>query len=127
MGFVSAVSDEYFGLESQRFAVDSFSQIKLTGYKANHLVYESNTTKEQFAVFSEIFYDKGWNAYLDGKLVDHVRVNYVLRGMSIPKGKHQVEFKFEPKTYYTGEKVAYASSIALIILLIFTGFKQFRN
>lgn len=122
-----AVSDEYCGLESQRFAVDSLSQIKLTGYKANHLVYESNTTKEQFAVFSEIFYDKGWNAYLDGKLVDHVRVNYVLRGMSIPKGKHQVEFKFEPKTYYTGEKVAYASSIALIILLIFAGFKQFRN
>jgi uncharacterized membrane protein YfhO len=82
---------------------------------------------DQLAVFSEIYYDKGWNAYLDGKPVPHLRANYVLRAMKIPAGNHTLEFKFEPKTYFNGEKIALAGS--LIVLLIFVGgvFMEFKK
>ena len=77
-------------------------------------------------IFSEIYYDKGWNAYVDNKLTPHFRANYVLRGMQVPAGNHTVEFKFEPTSYYTGETVAYASSIILLLLLGFVSYKEFK-
>ncbi|MBL0070357.1 MAG: YfhO family protein [Bacteroidetes bacterium] len=106
---------------------DSTGVIKLTAYKANHLTYTTKLQSNQLAVFSEIYYDKGWNAYIDGKPVPHLRANYVLRAMKIPAGNHTIEFKFEPKTYYTGEKIALAGSI--LVLLIFVGgvFMELRN
>lgn len=106
---------------------DSTATIKLTSYKANHLTYTTKLQSDQLAVFSEIYYDKGWNAYLDGKPVPHLRANYVLRAMKIPAGSHTLEFKFEPKTYYNGEKIALAGSI--ILLLVFAGgvFMELRN
>ncbi|MEI2707655.1 MAG: YfhO family protein [Chitinophagaceae bacterium] len=61
------------------------------------VTYKSKATSTQFAVFSEIYYDKGWNAYIDGKLTPYAKVNYVLRGMPIPSGEHEIVFKFEPK------------------------------
>lgn len=97
---------------------DSTATISLTDYKANHLTYQSNVSSEQFAVLSEIYYPKGWNAYIDGKPVEHIRVNYVLRGIRIPAGTHKIEFKFEPATYYTGEKIALASSATLILIFV---------
>jgi len=97
---------------------DSLSTIKLISYQPNKLIYETNTKNDQLAVFSEIYYDKGWNAYIDGKLTPHFRANYILRSMIIPGGSHKVEFKFEPKVYQVGEKVSYASSIALLIFLL---------
>ena len=57
-------------------------------------MYETEATDKGFAVFSEIYYPKGWNAYVDGNLTPHTCVNYILRGMEIPAGKHKVEFKF---------------------------------
>jgi len=97
---------------------DSLSTINLVNYKANHLTYKANTQKDELAVFSEIYYDKGWNAYLDGKQIQYFRANYILRAMIIPKGEHTIEFKFEPKSYYNGEKIGYASSIILLIMLL---------
>ena len=94
--------------------------IKLVDYKPDQLSYESNTTTDQFAVFSEVYYnsEKGWNAYIDGKKTEHVRVNYILRGMMIPAGVHTIEFKFEPKLFYTLKRIELISSIfALIVLL----------
>jgi len=95
---------------------DSAGTIKLLSYLPNDLQYESTCSAEQFAVFSEIYYDKGWNAYVDGKQLPYIRVNYVLRGMRIPAGNHKIEFKFEPTVYITGEKISLASSAILILL-----------
>ena len=81
-------------------------------------MYESNTNAAQLAVFSEIFYDKGWDAYVDGKLVSHFRTDYVLRAMIVPEGKHNITFKFEPKTVQKGQTIALASSATLYIGLV---------
>ena len=69
-------------------------------------------------MFSEIYYPKGWNAYVDGTLTPHFRANYVLRAMILPAGEHKVEFRFEPRAYYLGEKVSLVSSIVLILLVV---------
>lgn len=92
---------------------DSVSTIKLTKYQPNKLVYESNASSPKLAVFSEIFYDKGWNAYIDGQPAPHFRTNYVLRGMKVPAGKHEIEFRFEPSAVALGETITLVSSIAL--------------
>jgi hypothetical protein len=96
---------------------DSTANIALTYYSPDTLNYTSNTAAESFAVFSEIYYEKGWNAYLDGQKTDHIRVNYLLRGMKIPAGKHEVSFRFEPANYFLGEKIAGVSSILLLLLV----------
>lgn len=91
-------------------APDSSNKISLTSYQPNKLVYAYESNSPQLTVFSEVYYDKGWNAYIDGKLVEHLRADYILRALPVPAGKHQIEFRFEPKTVETGEKIAYASS-----------------
>ncbi len=91
--------------------------IKLLNYKPNDLVYESNSADEGFAVFSEIYYPKGWNAYIDGQLKPHANVNYVLRGLNIPAGKHKIEFKFEPQTYKTASTIAMIGSLLVLLTL----------
>ncbi len=102
---------------------DSTSFIMLSSYKPNHLVYNSATHSDKLAVFSEIYYDKGWNAYIDGVKTDHIRVNYVLRAMIVPKGKHKIEFKFEPQTFNISRKISFASSILVsVLLLLMIGF-----
>lgn len=108
------------------FTMDSLASIQLTDYKANHLIYTANCTQDQLAVFSEIFYDKGWNAYLNGELVPHFRANYVLRAMSIPAGNHQIEFKFEPTTYNTGERISFAGSAVLLLLLLGVAYTELK-
>ncbi len=97
---------------------DSYSnegKITLQSYKPNNLVYETDAKDKGFAVFSEIYYPKGWNAYIDGTLTPHTCVDYVLRGMEIPAGKHKVEFKFEPGIYKTGNSIALIGSILLLL------------
>ncbi len=103
--------------EAEFFSLDT-GYIQLVSYKPNHLTYKSATNKERLAVFSEIYYNKGWNAYVDGFPTEHIRVNYILRGMIIPKGVHNIEFKFEPKTYSISQKVAMGSSILVVLLLL---------
>jgi hypothetical protein len=97
---------------------DSLATIKLTTYDVTTLAYESSTTKEQFAVFSEIYYKEGWNAYVDGTLTPHYNVNYVLRGMLVPAGKHTIEFKFEPTVIKRGNTITLTSYFLLLIIPI---------
>ena len=117
--------DKRYNLEERSY--NSKGSIHLSSYKPNHLVYDVTAEDESFAVFSEIFYDKGWNAYVDGVLKDHYRVNYVLRGMPLPKGAYSVEFKFEPQSVALGSSIALVCSTLIYILLGFVGFKTFRK
>ena len=100
------------------FDKDSTATISLLEYDVTTLTYQSKSTKEQFAVFSEIYYKDGWNAYIDGELTNHYRVNYVLRGMKIPAGKHKIEFKFEPKVIQQGGLISLISYLVLIVVSI---------
>lgn len=102
-------------------------EIKLTEYQPNYLKYEATVNSgSQLAVFSEIYYPKGWKSFIDGKETQHIQADYVLRAMVIPAGKHQVEFKFEPSSFYLGNKVSLASSILLLLAIggyLFYSFK----
>lgn len=102
-------------------------EIKLTSYHPEHLVYESNANGDQLAVFSEVWYghNKGWTAYIDGQPVTHFRANYILRALNVPSGKHKIEFRFHPNSYYTGAALGYTSSAILLILLAFAGYRGF--
>ncbi len=108
------------------YEVESTATIQLVKNNLTELTYVSKSNTDQFAVFSEIFYADGWNAYLNGKLVPHYRVNYVLRGMPVPLGDNQIEFKFEPKVIQQGSLISLVSYGLLILLLIF-GILKFRK
>lgn len=125
----TAIVDQRFieHVQGIMVAKDLAGKIELTEYQPNYLKYDFNATSDQFTVFSDIYYDKGWNAYIDGEPVSHFRVNYILRALVVPAGKHTIEFKFEPKSYYTGNKVSLASSLLLILAIAGYAFMQFRR
>jgi hypothetical protein len=104
--------------DSQVFQKDSSAVLKVLVYKPNYLKYVSLNTNEGLAVFSEIYYGKGWNAYIDGKEVPHFQVNYVLRALNVPAGKHTIEFKFEPQVIKTGSTITLISAIGMLVLLV---------
>jgi hypothetical protein len=115
----TAIIDKRFeGKFSSNNKFDNAAKIILTSYAPNKLEYNFNSTNEQMVVFSEIYYPKGWNAYVDGEKTDYFRANYVLRAMMIPAGNHKVEFRFEPKIWAVGEMISLASSSILILLLL---------
>ncbi|MEM1327814.1 MAG: hypothetical protein AAGI23_17770 [Bacteroidota bacterium] len=89
-------------------------------YRPDHLIYNTNTSSEQLAVFSEIWYgpDKGWNAYIDGEKVSYLRANYLLRALKIPAGEHKVEFIFEPSSYANGKVISLICSALILLSLI---------
>ena len=91
--------------------------IGLVSYKPDELVYKYFAGEEKLAVFSEIYYPAGWRSYLDGKEVNYFRANYVLRGMVLPGGNHEIKFSFEPASYITGNKVSLISSLLLILII----------
>jgi len=109
------------------FSPDSDASIILMDYKPNYLTYKSNTSSKQLAVFSEIFYDKGWNTYVDSEPVPHFRVNYVLRAMIVPEGEHIIEFKFEPKSFIVGEKISLVCSAILLLIFVGVVFKELKK
>lgn len=98
--------------------IDTTASIQLTKYDVTTLEYSSNSTIAQFAVFSEIYYKEGWNAFIDGKSNPHYRVNYVLRGMLIPAGEHTVVFKFEPTVIKSGTTITSISYLLLLFIPI---------
>jgi hypothetical protein len=126
---ITAIINESFTDKLQGYtpASDTSASISLTGYQPNRLEYRSSAAADQLAVFSEVYYPKGWNAYIDGEKADFFRVNYVLRGMVVPKGNHTIEFRFEPGSYYTGETISLVSSLLLILILAGAIFLEWRG
>ncbi len=105
-------------LPLKEFARDSSASIRLTREQPNHLSYNFKANSARLTVFSEAYFEKGWNAYVDGMLTPHFRTNYMLRGMIIPAGNHEVEFKFEPEVVKTGSTITLVSTILLGLILL---------
>jgi hypothetical protein len=103
---------------------DTTASIQLLKYHPDNLLYKYKNAKDAVAVFAEIWYDKGWNAYLDGNKVPYFRANYILRALKVPAGEHHVEFKFEPKSYLIGDKISMFASFILVLTAGFAFFKR---
>lgn len=114
----AVINSKEFKVEVDTFQKDSTATISLVKKDLTELMYESNTNSNQFAVFSEIYYKDGWNAYIDGNSVPYYRVNYVLRGMEVPKGKHTITFKYEPSVIKTGSLLSLFCYALLLIIPI---------
>jgi uncharacterized membrane protein YfhO len=102
-------------------------KIALVSYQPDELIYKYSAREEKLAVFSEIYYPAGWKCYIDGKESKYFRTDWVLRGMVVPAGDHEIKFIFKPASYYMGNKVSLASSILLILLIggyFFTTFSR---
>jgi hypothetical protein len=111
-------------IDEKRLGTGAGAMIKLDSYHPDHLVYSYSAPTDVIAVFSEIYYDKGWNMYVDGAKKPYFRADYVLRAAQLEAGNHKVEFKFEPVSYYAGEKISLAGSILLLAGLGFAGYTE---
>lgn len=107
--------DQLNGFTPQR---DPNAYIKVVSHMADRVEYESNSSVEQVAMFSEVYYPAGWNVTIDGKEAPYFCGDYVLRGMFIPSGTHKIVFEFKPASYYTGEKIAMIGSILVFLALL---------
>jgi hypothetical protein len=105
------------------------ANVALTSYHPDKMKYNFDSESEQLVVFSEVFYNgnKDWISYLDGKEVEHIRVNYLLRGLKVPAGKHEILFEFKPTSYVMGVRISYAANILFILLVAGYFFKRYKN
>ena len=103
---------------------DSSASIRMTSYRPNLIKYVASSTSTQHAIFSEIYYPKGWNCYINGNLTSSFRANYILRGVTIPKGQNNIEWRFEPETYFKSKTISLFSSIFLLIICAFIFVKE---
>tara|TARA_R110002124_G_scaffold138576_6_gene302297 strand:- start:246452 stop:248899 length:2448 start_codon:yes stop_codon:yes gene_type:complete len=124
----AVISREFLSkIPTQKISRDSTATIELVNYDPQHLVYEASTDSPQLAIFSELYYPNGWNAYINGNPAEYFRANYALRAMALPPGNNKIEFKFEPKVIKTGSTISLASSL-LFALILFGGlYYQFRR
>lgn len=111
-------------IDTKKVGADPTAFIKLDSYHPDHLVYSYSAPRDVIAVFSEIYYDKGWNMYVDGVKKPYFRADYVLRAAQLEAGNHKVEFKFEPVSYYMGEKISLAGSLLLLAGLGFAFYSE---
>lgn len=115
-GQTAVLNTADFSVEQSNF--NQQGSISLESYQPNELVYQANLTGESFAVFSEIFYPDGWQVYIDDAPVEHVRVNFILRGLQLPAGEHTIRFAFQPQSYFLGSNISLVSSIILAAMLL---------
>lgn len=102
-------------------------EVSLSSYHPEKMVYSFSSMEAQFVVFSEIYYAPGWKAYIDGAEVDHVRVNYILRGLEVPAGDHEIVFKYEPFSNSGGNWVIFISTLMMILMIGYQGVLYLKN
>ena len=105
-------------------------KIELINYEPNVMTYKFSSAEDQLAVFSEIYYPEGWNAYINGEKATYFRANYLLRAMNLKAGDYTIEFRFEPKSYDIGKILSIICSILLttaVGCIIFAVFKKKPN
>jgi uncharacterized membrane protein YfhO len=100
------------------FGYDSAATISIVTHKPPYLKYQSHSAQNGLAVFSEIYYPKGWHAFIDGQETTILQVNYVLRALAVPAGDHTIEFRYEPAPYAVGNKVMMASTWLTVLILL---------
>ena len=125
----TAVVDKRFASLLQGFTpqADSTASIELESYRPNRLVYLTHAASEQLAVFSEIYYQPGWKATIDGKPAEHLRADWILRAMRIPAGEHEVVFEFRPSGYVMAANVeAYSSFLILLMVIGAAGYSLWK-
>jgi hypothetical protein len=116
---MAVIDKEFAGqIDNKIFNIDSTASIKLVSYAPDKLVYDYHGSKENMVIFSEIYYPKGWHVTIDGKEAPYFRVDYVLRGMVVPAGKHTIEFKFAPKAWTIGNIFELAASLIVSLMVI---------
>jgi len=107
--------------EKQKLSKSVFSgegEVSMTSYAPNKITYSSQSIEKQLIVFSEIYYPEGWKAYIDGKEQEILKVNYLLRGLEVEKGKHKIEFKFDLPKYHTSNTLSVLGSSCILLLLV---------
>ncbi len=123
----TAVVQESFAKGLVQPQWDSSASIRLSKFDNDEIEYAYSSTAPQFAVFSEVYYPYGWNAYIDGQKVEYVKANYVLRGLAIPAGNHTVKFVYEPATYKKGVTISYISSFLIALIIVGGLFMHWRE
>ncbi|MFT4661563.1 MAG: hypothetical protein ACI8XB_001841 [Patiriisocius sp.] len=120
----AVINNSQFAGLSNTYSADG--NIEMTEYQSNHITYKSNTQVKQYAVFSEIYYKNGWNAFIDGQEVSHNQVNFILRGLEVPAGDHVIEFKYQPVTFINGLKIQAFFSYFIVIMVLVALFFEFK-
>jgi hypothetical protein len=124
-----AVSDKKFEskVPTGKLKPDSTAKITITKLSPRLMEYDYISAEDQIAVFSEIYYPAGWKAYIDGTETDIIRVNYVLRALYVTKGKHKIEFMFDPASHKKGETYSLIASILMLLTLFAAIFFEYKN
>ncbi|MDT0644020.1 YfhO family protein [Zunongwangia sp. F363] len=123
----AVINNKFKDMLGENVGFNADAKINLVSEQPNELVYRTSSETDQLAVFSESYYQPGWQAYIDGEPVPHVQADYVLRAMNIPAGDHTVTFRFEPEVIQTGSSIALASSVIIGLVVlggIFYGFRR---
>jgi len=116
---VAIVNKEFEGLVTDDLKHDHVTgNVELTDYKPNHMTYEVSLDQKSLVVFSEVYYEGGWNAYIDGEAVPHLRANYILRALPVDEGSHTVEFSFVFEPFEKGEKISMMGSFLVLLVLL---------
>ena len=106
---------------------DSTAFLKLKKYKADELEFDAKTKTPQLAVFSEIYYPKGWKVFVDEKEVPYIKADYLLRAVHIPAGKHQVKMIFQPEVIQKGKIISMIAFGLFLLLSAFGIWWMYRN
>ncbi len=117
-------NDSYRSNNLNQFNSNDLLEIYFNRNSSNHITYKYNAESPQLLIFSEIYYPKGWNVYLDDKLSEYFDVNYILRGMVVPEGKHKIDFYFEPEIVKLGINVRL---ISILLTFSFIGYMLYKN
>lgn len=123
----SAVIDEKYKKVLGDISTSGESKVTMVNYKANQIDYEVEAEKEELIVFSEVFYDKGWKAFVDGVETSHIRANYVLRALKVNPGLHKITFKYDLPIYNTASIISFSSSLIIILLLFMLLFFKIKG
>ena len=115
-----AIVNEKYKKYADGIELNVDNNIQLISYTPNKIIYKVNNEENSLAVFSEIFYPKGWQAYIDGVAVNHFPVNYILRGLVVPRASKKIIFEFKPQSFFISAKISFLASCLLIITGLIT-------